>query len=244
MKIIAIIPARLQASRFPRKLLQDLAGKPVIVRTYEAVQETGLFEKVLVATDDQEIADAITREGGEVFLSKKEHDCGSDRIAEAAENIEADIIINVQGDEPFTNSDDLRKLIDVFQNDPNKEISLASLRHQLHNGEDIANPNNVKVIADLEDNAIYFSRSAIPYLRDRTTGIAFFKHVGIYAFRKQALVEFYHSDPTPLEMTEKIECLRYLEQGKKLKMITSDHHSIGIDTPEDLEKARQKWVKR
>ncbi len=241
MKVVAILPARLQATRFPRKLLQDLCGKPVIVRTYEAVVKTGLFDKVLVATDDDEIKSAISNAGGQVFISKLAHECGSDRIAEAAENLDADIILNVQGDEPFTNQDDLKRLINVFEKDREKSISLASIKHQLHSEEDISNPNNVKVITDLAENAIYFSRSPIPFLRDATTGIQCFKHVGIYAFRKEALLDFYHSKPTPLEMAEKIECLRYLEQGKKIRMVTTDHLSIGIDTPSDLEAARKKW---
>ncbi|MEP0480893.1 MAG: 3-deoxy-manno-octulosonate cytidylyltransferase, partial [Nonlabens sp.] len=160
---------------------------------------------------------------------------------EAVESYEADIVINVQGDEPFTNLEDLKKLIAVFENDTKKEISLASLMHEIIEIEDIENPNNVKVITDLNSNALYFSRSVIPYPRDKAIKQPIYKHIGIYAFRKSALLDFYNQSPTPLELSEKIECIRYLEHGKKIKMIPTTHVSIGIDVPEDLEKARLEW---
>jgi 3-deoxy-manno-octulosonate cytidylyltransferase (CMP-KDO synthetase) len=241
MKIIAIIPARLEASRFPGKLLKDLCGKTVITRTYEATVATKLFDQVLVATDSPEINAEIQRIGGNSFLSKTPHDCGSNRIAEAAQTLDADIVVNVQGDEPFTNRQDLEKLIAVFHQDHHHEISLASLKHELTDLEYINDPNNVKVITDLSDNAIYFSRSAIPYVRDEDTGVKIFKHIGIYAFRKAALMDFYGSQPTPLELTEKIECIRYLEHGKKIKMVETPHLSVGIDTPADLKLAIKMW---
>ncbi len=241
MKIIAIIPARLQASRFPGKLLKDLCGKTIIARTYEATLGTRLFDQVLVATDSPEIDAEIKKIGGTSFLSKTEHDCGSNRIAEAAEFIDADIVVNVQGDEPFTNRQDLEKLIAVFEKDHDQEISLASLKHELTNPDHINDPNNVKVITDLDDNAIYFSRSPIPYIRDEAVGVKMYKHVGIYAFRKEALMAFYRSEPTPLELTEKIECIRYLENGKKIKMVETPHLSVGIDTPADLQLAIEMW---
>ena len=241
MKKIAVIPARFEASRFPGKLMKDLCGKSVILRTYEAALHTGLFDQVLVATDSDLIYKEIVENGGEAVMSHKTHETGSDRIAEVVENYEADIIINVQGDEPFTNKADLEKLIEVFEQDVNKEISLASLMHELLDTQDINNPNNVKVITDLEGNALYFSRSAIPFARDESIKQPIFKHIGIYAFRKQALIDFYNQSPTPLELVEKIECIRYLEHGKKIKMIKTNHLSIGIDTPSDLEKARLKF---
>ncbi|MGB5981174.1 MAG: 3-deoxy-manno-octulosonate cytidylyltransferase [Nonlabens sp.] len=243
MKIIAIIPARLQASRFPNKLLQDLCGKSVIVRTYQATVETQLFEEVLVATDSKEIQEEIESIGGRTYFSTTPHDCGSNRIAEAAQEIDADIVINVQGDEPFTNEDDLQALIEVFKKDDKKEISMASLKHKLQDPVAIQDPNNVKVITDLKDNAIYFSRSPIPFERDNSIKCPVFKHIGIYAFRKDALIDFYKSEATPLELTEKIECIRYLERGKKIKMVATSRHSIGIDTPSDLAKARELWTK-
>ncbi|WP_124981301.1 3-deoxy-manno-octulosonate cytidylyltransferase [Nonlabens xiamenensis] len=244
MKKIAVIPARYQASRFPAKLMQDLCGQSVIVRTYQATLQTGLFDEVVVATDSDIIYKEVKNNGGTVIKSKREHHCGSDRIAEAVENSDADIVVNVQGDEPFTNKEDLEKLIGVFERDEQKEISLASLMHVMAKREDIENPNNVKVVTDMQNNAIYFSRSVIPFPRDLKILQPVYKHIGIYAFRKEALLDFYTQSPTPLEQSEKIECIRYLEHGKKIKMILTDHTSVGIDTPADLESARSTWKER
>jgi 3-deoxy-manno-octulosonate cytidylyltransferase (CMP-KDO synthetase) len=241
LKKIAVIPARLEAQRFPKKLLQDLGGAPVIVRTYEAAVRTGLFDEVLVATDSEDIYQTILQYDGKAVMSQKVHDCGSNRIAEAVGDLDYDIVVNVQGDEPFTNRADLERLIEVFENDPNHDIDLASLMHPLVEESEVEDPNNVKVIVDNFDNAIYFSRSAIPFRRDTTVDIQTYKHIGIYAFRKKALMEFYNAAPTPLELAEKIECVRYLENGKKIRMVKTTHHTIGIDTPCDLEKARILW---
>ncbi|KAF9660380.1 MULTISPECIES: 3-deoxy-manno-octulosonate cytidylyltransferase [Tenacibaculum] len=237
MKIIAMIPARYSASRFPGKLMKDLGGKPVIVRTYEAAVKANLFDEVYVVTDSEVIYNSIEKVGGKVLMSKKEHECGSDRIAEAVENLDVDIVVNVQGDEPFIDTVSLSKLISVFKSDIQKEIDLASLKVKMTNKEDIQNPNNVKVITDTNDFAIYFSRSIIPYHRDKEVPVNYYKHKGVYAFRKEALIDFYHTPMTPIEAAEKIECIRYLEVGKKIKMIETSVESIGIDTPEDLEKA-------
>lgn len=242
-KIIAVIPARLEASRFPKKLLQDLGGQPVIVRTYEATLKTGLFDEVWVATDSQQIFDLMQAKQANVFMSKKEHACGSDRIAEAIENLDVSIVVNVQGDEPFTNRDSLEKLLKVFEEDTECSIDLASLMTPLTEIKDIQNPNNVKVITDQDKLALYFSRSPIPFLRDTNVNVTYFRHIGIYAFRKQALLDFYTQPMTPLESAEKIECIRYLENGKKIKMVHVDEISVGIDTPEDLEEAREIWNK-
>ena len=239
MKVIAMIPARYSASRFPGKLMKDLGGKSVILRTYEAALHTNLFDEVYVVTDSDVIFKNISEAGGKVVMSIKEHECGSDRIAEAVENIDADIVINVQGDEPFIDEVSLSKLIDVFKEDIKKEIDLASLKVQITNKEDIENPNNVKVITDINNLAIYFSRSVIPFYRDKDVAVKYFKHKGVYAFRKQALIDFYHTPITPLEAAEKIEAIRYQEIGKKIKMVETDVEAVGIDTPEDLEKAKQ-----
>ena len=239
MKIIAMIPARYSASRFPGKLMKDLGGKPVILRTYEAALHTNLFDEVYIVTDSDVIFKTIENAGGKAIKSIKEHECGSDRIAEAVENIDADIVINVQGDEPFIDEVSLSKLIDVFKKDDKKEIDLASLKVQITNKEDIENPNNVKVITDVNNLAIYFSRSVIPYYRDKEVAVKYYKHKGVYAFRKQALIDFYNTPMTPLEAAEKIEAIRYQEIGKKIKMVETDVEAVGIDTPEDLEKAIQ-----
>lgn len=238
MKIIAMIPARYSASRFPGKLMQDLGGKPVIVRTYESALKTNLFNEVYVVTDSDIIFSEIEKIGGKVLMSKKEHECGSDRIAEAVEDIDVDIVVNVQGDEPFIDGVSLRRLIDVFKNDTVKEIDLASLKVEIIKKEDVENSNNVKVITNQNDFAIYFSRSVIPFWRDKEVNVKYYKHIGVYAFRKSALTAFYNTPITPLEAAEKIEAIRYLEVGKKIKMIETDKLSIGIDTPEDLEKAK------
>ncbi|WP_341221328.1 3-deoxy-manno-octulosonate cytidylyltransferase [Polaribacter atrinae] len=239
MKIIAMIPARYSASRFPGKLMKDLGGKPVILRTYEAALHTNLFDDVYIVTDSVVIFKTIEKAGGKAIMSTKEHECGSDRIAEAVEHIEADIVINVQGDEPFIDAVSLSKLIDVFKKDDKKEIDLASLKVQITNKEDIENPNNVKVITDVDNLAIYFSRSVIPFHRDKDITVKYYKHKGVYAFRKQALIDFYNTPMTPLEAAEKIEAIRYQEIGKKIKMVETDLEAVGIDTPEDLEKAIQ-----
>ena len=197
MKIIAMIPARYSASRFPGKLMKDLGGKPVILRTYEAALHTNLFDDVFIVTDSEIIFNTIEKAGGKAIMSIKEHECGSDRIAEAVENIEADIVINVQGDEPFIDTVSLSRLVDVFKKDILKEVDLASLKVQITNKEDIENPNNVKVITDVNNMAIYFSRSVIPFHRDKSIEVKYFKHKGVYAFRKQALIDFYHTRMTP-----------------------------------------------
>ena len=232
-----MIPARYSASRFPGKLMKDLSGKPVILRTYEAALSTNLFDEVYVVTDSKIIFKTIQDAGGKALMSIKEHECGSDRIAEAVENLDVDIVINVQGDEPFIDAVSLSKLIEVFKNDTNKEIDLASLKVEITNKEDIENPNNVKVITDIHNLAIYFSRSVIPFHRDSSINVKYYKHKGVYAFRKQALIDFYNTPITPLEAAEKIEAIRYQEIGKKIKMVETTVEAVGIDTPEDLEKA-------
>ncbi len=234
-----MIPARYSASRFPGKLMKDLGGKPVILRTYEAALHTNLFDEVYIVTDADVIFKTIQNAGGKAIMSKKEHQCGSDRIAEAVENIDADIVINVQGDEPFIDAVSLSKLIDIFKKDAKKEIDLASLKVQITDKKDIENPNNVKVITDVNNLAIYFSRSVIPYYRDKEVEVKYYKHKGVYAFRKQALIDFYNTPMTPLEAAEKIEAIRYQEIGKKIKMVETAVEAVGIDTPEDLEKAIQ-----
>lgn len=239
MKTIAVIPARYASTRFPAKLMQDLGGKTVITRTYEAAVNTNLFDDVFVVTDSDLIFDEIIANGGKAIMSIKEHESGSDRIAEAVEYLDVDIVVNVQGDEPFINKEPLAAVLDVFKNDVNNQIDLASLMREITNWDDIENPNNVKVIVDQNGLALYFSRSVIPYPRDKNVGVRYFQHIGIYAFRKQALLDFYKLPMKSLEASEKLEQLRYLEYGKKIKMVETSHVGIGIDTPEDLAKARK-----
>ena len=240
-KIIAMIPARYAATRFPGKLMQDLAGKPVIVRTNEAALKTKLFDEVYVVTDSPVIFDAIIKEGGKAIMSKEEHECGSDRIAEAVSDMEVDIIVNIQGDEPFTDKESLVGMLEVFENDLNEEIDLASLMTKITDSEEVNNPNIVKVIVDNRSFALYFSRSTIPYLRTTDMEINYFKHKGVYAFRKRALMDFRSLPMLTLEAAEKIEAIRYLEYGRKIKMVETEVNGIEIDTPEDLEKAKEVW---
>ena len=233
-----MIPARYQASRFPGKLMQDLGGQTVILRTYKATVATGLFEDVFVVTDSAIIYKEITAHGGKAIMSIKDHQCGSDRIAEAVANMDIDIVVNVQGDEPFTDCESLKKVISVFENDSEKEIDLASLMVHITDPEEIQNPNTVKVIVDQRNFALYFSRSPIPYQRDNFVDTKYFKHKGVYAFRKEALLDFTKLPMKMLEVSEKIECIRYLEFGKKIKMVETDVQGVEIDTLEDLERAK------
>ncbi|MFT5243198.1 MAG: 3-deoxy-manno-octulosonate cytidylyltransferase (CMP-KDO synthetase) [Glaciecola sp.] len=241
MKIISMIPARYSASRFPAKLMQDLEGKTVILRTYEATIATQLFDDVYVVTDSDIIFDEITSNGGKAIMSIKEHQSGSDRIAEAVEHLDVDIVVNVQGDEPFTERESLEKVLNAFKEDHNKDIDLASLMVEIHDWDEINNPNTVKVIVDQNNFALYFSRSPIPYPRDKEAGARYFKHKGIYAFRKEALLDFYKLPMQFIEATEKIECIRYLEYGKRIKMVETTIEGVEIDTPEDLERAKKLW---
>jgi len=238
MKIIAVIPARYASTRFPAKLMQDLGGKTVILRTYEAAVSTQLFDDVFVVTDSDLIFEEIISNGGKAIMSIREHESGSDRIAEAVANLDVDIVVNVQGDEPFIDTEPLMKLIEIFRKDVSREVDLASLMREIKEEEVINNPNNVKVVTDQNGFALYFSRSVIPYPREKDVGVRYMQHIGIYAFRKQALLDFYSLPMKSLEASEKLEQLRYLEFGKRIKMVETTHVGIGIDTPEDLEKAR------
>ncbi|WP_027382142.1 3-deoxy-manno-octulosonate cytidylyltransferase [Epilithonimonas caeni] len=237
MKVIAVIPARYNSTRFPGKMMEILGDRTIITTTYQNVVDTGLFDEVFVATDSEIIFDEISRSGGKAVMTG-EHETGSDRIAEAVQNINCDIVINVQGDEPFLKKEPLKQLIDVFSNDDKKEVSLASLKIQLKESEEIQNPNNVKVITDNNGFALYFSRSVIPFHREISYNVKYYKHIGVYAFRKEALIKFSSLEMTPMEISEKLEQLRYLETGMKIKMVETDFVGIGIDTPEDLEKAK------
>jgi 3-deoxy-manno-octulosonate cytidylyltransferase (CMP-KDO synthetase) len=239
MKIIAVIPARYASTRFPAKLMQDLGGKTIIQRTYEAAINTNLFDDVFVVTDSPLVYDEIINNGGKAIMSLKEHESGSDRIAEAVEALEVDIVVNVQGDEPFINLESLARLLQVFRNDFENKVDLASLMREIKELDEINNPNNVKVVVDQNHFALYFSRSVIPYPREKNVGVQYFQHIGIYAFRKEALLAFYRLPMKSLEASEKLEQLRYLEYGKRIKMVETNHIGIGIDTPEDLEKAKK-----
>ncbi|MGB5006721.1 MAG: 3-deoxy-manno-octulosonate cytidylyltransferase [Ferruginibacter sp.] len=234
MKKIAMIPARYAATRFPAKLMQLLGDKTVILHTYNNTVATGLFDEVMVVTDSEIIFNEITSHGGKAVMSKREHESGSDRIAEAIADLNVDIVVNVQGDEPFVQKEPLEKLLAVFSDDA---VQVASLMQVLTEENFIADPNYVKVAVDKNFNALFFSRSPIPYHRDKNISPDYYEHIGVYAFRKAALLNFTSWPITPLEAAEKIECLRYLENGVPLRMVVTEYMGIEIDTPEDLVRA-------
>lgn len=240
MNCIAMIPARYASTRFPAKLMQLLGNKTVIRHTYDNTVRTGLFDKVIVVTDSQIIFDEIRSKGGDVMMSMRTHESGSDRIAEAVENLETDIVVNVQGDEPFVQAAPLEKLLDLFKKDETEKIQVASLMQVIKDKKNIQDPNYVKVVVDLQMNALYFSRSIVPFPRDQSAVVTYYEHIGVYAFRKRALMSFTHWPVSPLESAEKIECLRYLEHGIPLKMVLTEYMGIEIDTPDDLQLANQR----
>jgi len=232
-----MIPARYAATRFPAKLMQLLGDKTVIRHTYDNTVATGLFDEVVVVTDSEIIYDEITNHGGKAIKSIKPHESGSDRIAEAAAGMEVDIVVNVQGDEPFVQKEPLEKLLKVFEGEAGKTVQVASLMQVMKEQQFIEDPNYVKVTVNKNMDALFFSRSVIPYHRDKQVIPVYYEHIGVYAFRKQALMNFTKWPITPLEAAEKIECLRYLENGVTLKMVVTEYMGVEIDTPEDLERA-------
>ena len=234
MIIVAAIPARFAATRFPGKLMQILGNKTIIRHVYDNTVSTGLFNDVFVVTDSDIIYKEIKDSGGKVIMSKKEHESGSDRIAEAIAEMNIDVIVNVQGDEPFIKKEPLEKLVRLFNDD---SIQVASLMRKISK-EEAVNPNNVKVVTDKSGYALYFSRSIVPYQREEKMKSEYFLHVGVYAYKKDVLVNFTKWPQSSLEKIEKLEQLRYLENGIKIKMAETDYNNIAIDTPEDLEKAK------
>lgn len=234
MKIGAFIPARYAATRFPAKLMQTLGDKSVIRHTYENTLATGLFDAVYVVTDSEIIFNEITQHGGKAIMSIRSHESGSDRIAEAVQDLDIDIVVNVQGDEPFVKREPLEKVIAVFSD---ASVQVASLMQVLTDTTLIQDPNYVKVAVDKNNNALFFSRSVIPYPRSNDLPIVYYEHIGVYAFQKQALINFTNWPMSPLEAAEKIECLRYLENGVSIKMVVTEYMGVEIDTPADLIKA-------
>jgi len=234
MKIGAFIPARYAATRFPAKLMQILGDKTVIRHTYDNTVATGLFDEVYVVTDSEIIFNEIIQNGGKAIMSKRSHESGSDRIAEAVKDLDIDIVVNVQGDEPFVNRDPLEKVIAVFSD---ATVQVASLMQVLTDSALIQDPNYVKVAVDKNNNALFFSRSVIPYPRSTESSVTYYEHIGVYAFQKQALLNFTNWPMSPLEAAEKIECLRYLENGVSIKMVVTEYMGVEIDTPADLIKA-------
>ncbi len=232
MKTICVIPARYSSTRLPGKPLKEICGVPMICRVYERASKAKLIYKAIVATDDERIFDAVKNYDGEVMMTRKDHKTGTDRLAEVANHFDdVDLIVNVQGDEPLIEPSLIDELITLFNDD--MDLQMATVATELTFEDEIKNPNNVKVITDLNDNALYFSRSIIPY--PRNAGKAkFFKHIGIYAYRREFLLKYAKMQPTPLEEAESLEQLRALENGHKIKVLRSNNKFIGVDTEEDL----------
>ena len=237
MKTIAMIPARYAATRFPAKLMQRLGEKTVIRHTYDNTKATGLFDEVMVVTDSEIIYKEITEHGGKAKMSIRTHESGSDRIAEAVADMDVEIVVNVQGDEPFVKREPLEQLLRVFAGEEGKQVQVASLVQVLKEQRFIDDPNYVKVALDKKNNALFFSRSVIPYPRDPAAAATYYEHIGVYAFRRKALLQFTNWPVSPLEAVEKVECLRYLENGIPMRMVITSYMGVEIDTPEDLDRA-------
>ena len=243
MTVSALIPARLNSTRLEKKLIKNLDGIPIIVRTYQNICSTKLFDEVVVVTDSDEIINVLKEFDIKFLKSKEDHNTGTDRIAEFSKKFKSDIIINVQGDEPFVLKEDLSKIINTFKNDIENTINVVSLMTKLISAEEINNPNNVKVVVDKNNNALMFSRSIIPYKRVENN-VNYFKHIGIYAFRNSFLNKFKKFKQTNLELTEMIEALRIIEHGYNIHMIEIDHEQISIDTIDDFNKAKSMLNKK
>ena len=236
MKTAAIIPARMGSTRFPGKVLANLGGKPIVQWVWERTKASKADE-VIVASDSEEVIRAVQAFGGNAQMTSPNHPSGSDRIWEVASKLDCDIIINVQGDEPFMEPTVIDQLIDVMQETPAPDMAtvvVPSTREQIAN-----NPNSPKVVVSADNTALYFSRSPIPFLREGGTDMPLYKHWGIYAYSRAALSKFVSLPESPLEKCEKLEQLRALENGMKIKVIKTNFQSIGIDTPEDLVQAEQ-----
>jgi 3-deoxy-manno-octulosonate cytidylyltransferase (CMP-KDO synthetase) len=248
MKIVAIIPARYGSTRFPGKALADLGGKPMIQHVYERTCQASLVSRTIVATDDNRIADAIRLIGGEAVMTSPDHETGTDRLAEVAKNLDADLIVNVQGDEPLINPATIDQAIEPFLNDP--ALQMGTLKTRVRCLHDFLSPNVVKVVTDNTGNALYFSRSPLPFFRDKWHDLkdeAFasgrllcFKHIGLYVFRKEFLIQYAAMPQTFLELSEKLEQLRAIENGIKIRVVETEFESLGVDTPDDLTKARER----
>lgn len=238
-EILAVIPARYASERFPGKVVAPLAGKPLVMHVYERTCAASLVAKTLIATDDPRVADALKPFGASVVMTRPDHPSGTDRIAEVADQTGAKIIVNVQGDEPFIEPETIDATIRLLLESP--EVPMATARHRITDPEVIADPNVVKVVCDRHGRALYFSRSPIPYVRDgRGDGEScYWQHVGLYVYRREFLVRFAKMAPTPLEKLEKLEQLRVLENGYPIAVVDTEYRSIGVDTPEDLERARR-----
>ena len=237
MDTVAIIPARFAATRLPGKVLVDIAGKPMVQHVYERAVATPGIDRVLVATDDERIADVVRGFGGEARMTRSDHTTGTDRLAEVAEGLNAEIVVNVQGDEPLIAPASIQIAIEPLRHDPT--LPMSTLRERISDEREIQDPNNVKVVVDQNDFALYFSRSPMPYCRSTDTPVTFWRHLGLYVYRREFLLHYARLTPTPLQLAEGLEQLRALEHGYRIKVPLTPHPAIGVDTPEDLERVRR-----
>lgn len=228
-RIIAVIPARFASSRFPGKPLADILGKPMIRRVYERVSETGAFSDVIVATDDERIKKEVERFGGHAVMTG-ECACGTERVYEASKDIEADIVVNIQGDEPLIKKE---MILDLLRGFDDRQPGMVTLRKLIENDKEVENTNVVKVVTDINGDAVYFSRHAIPFNRGDKK-IDYYKHIGIYGYTQDFLMRFVSLPETYLERAEKLEQLRAIENGMKIKVVDTKYDSLGVDTAEQL----------
>jgi 3-deoxy-manno-octulosonate cytidylyltransferase (CMP-KDO synthetase) len=236
-RVVAIVPARYESTRLPGKPLALIADKPMIQHVYERARTVGLVDRVLVATDDQRIADAVRGFGGEAVMTSPEHPSGTDRIAEVARQIEADVVVNVQGDLPFLEAGMVDLVVALMRGD--EALPMATVKTPIRDRAEMDNPNVVKVVTDRDGYALYFSRSPLPFWRDSAGGERLgYKHIGLYAYRRDFLLAFARLTPTPLERAEKLEQLRALEWGFRIRVAETSSIGIEVDTPQDLERAR------
>jgi 3-deoxy-manno-octulosonate cytidylyltransferase (CMP-KDO synthetase) len=232
MKIVAIIPARYASTRFKGKPLAEILGQPMIQWVYNAAMKCDIIDQVFVATDHEEIARVVREFGGEARMTSAKHSTGTDRIAEVARDLDAQIVVNIQGDEPLLPPEAIQQALNPLLSDNN--ISLGTLKTRVTNVEEMLNPHTVKVVTDCNDYALYFSRSPIPYLKHKPNDLFCFRHIGLYVYRRDFLLTFSQLSPSPLEEIESLEQLRALEYGYKIKVPSTNYHPIGVDTPEDL----------
>ncbi len=249
MRIVAVIPARWQSTRFKGKVLADINGKPMVQHVWERVKRARLVDEVIVAVDKEKVQKAVAAFGAKVVLTSPEQPSGTDRIAEVMADVDADVVINVQADEPLVHPLMIDELAEVFQYE--QGVQMATLIKRIHKKEDIMNPNVVKVVADRKGYALYFSRSPIPYIRGKMTEAQkdpeamqdiserYFKHVGMYAYTKEFLFTFKNLPKSTLETEESLEQLRALEHGYRIRTIETRYETIGVDTPEDLERVKE-----
>jgi 3-deoxy-manno-octulosonate cytidylyltransferase (CMP-KDO synthetase) len=237
LKIIGVIPARYASTRFPGKPLADIIGKPMIQHVYESAAKSKLLSEVIIATDDKRIFNAVKEFGANVVMTSTKHQSGTDRIGEVVKIIKCDIAVNIQGDEPFIDYRNIDKAIEPLIKD--KSIKVSTICYRITNKSEIQNPNIVKVVFDKDNFALYFSRSTVPYDRDNSNSIRYYKHIGLYVYRKDYLLKLIKLKPTKLETAEKLEQLRILEAGEKIKVVETKIDSHSVDTKEDLKKIKK-----